>query len=163
MKFRPWDTARWISLLAGASFLMAHGAEAGEKPAAPDANLAASLTNLNRSTPGADRLRQLEDQMTKSLQPFSPGGSLDSILTPRYVPPPMPAPNRRDNSRERDNWIFGDPNARGGAGRDPFKSLTSPGRPTSLEELYKSLEPRQPGGAGSSKPNGPTTQGLKPF
>ncbi len=142
--------------MSGMSLQLAPGADTP-----PVSGLSATLTNLNASGPKKDRLKQLEEELSKSLQPFSPGGSLDSIMTPRYIPPPV-APNRRSSDIEqRGNWPFGnleDPSL----AQDPFKSLGTSGRKNSLENIYNSLDKQAPG-LGATKPDGSKRSSLKPF
>ncbi|HEY5909823.1 MAG TPA: hypothetical protein VJA21_04385 [Verrucomicrobiae bacterium] len=164
MKFRSSKVAGWIALLSGASALLACGAETPGKPAVPDSGLSAALTNLSRSGPRKDGLKQLEEELSKSLQPFSTEGSLDSILMPRYITPPVVVPNRRPQSDlEKRNWMLPKPEDANAFNQDPFKALEGSGTKGSWDELYRSFgNERARGSAGSAKPDGSTRQGLKP-
>jgi len=78
-----------------------------------------SLTNTEATVPAASvpsvtkrsSLKDLEEQLRRSLRPFSPKGSLDGVLAPEYgTPAPVVvAPARkRSASKENNGWIFPD-------------------------------------------------------
>ncbi len=146
-----------LAVVSGASLMLARGAD----PLPQNSNLSASLTNLSNAGLKKDGLKQLEDELSRSLQPFSPRGSLDSILTPRYIPSPV-APNRQPSSSEsRRNWPFDDP---AGLGPDPFKSMNGPGKRNSLEDIFNTMDKsRSTGNAGSSRPETAKRPGARPF
>jgi hypothetical protein len=103
-----------------------------------------TLTNLNPVAPRKDGLKQFEEELTRSLQPFSGKGSLDGIMAPSFAPPP-PRPiiiNRRprDESGGLKNWLRDDKEKAGAL--DPFKS-PNPSREgnlrknSSLDEFFE--------------------------
>ena len=164
MKLRVWKIGGWMALLASAGLPRAQGAETAPPPVAQP-GLSASLTNLARPGPNKDSLKQLEEELSKSLQPFSPRGSLDSILEPRYLPQVI-IPNRRpgNEANRPANWPFAGPNDHPGLAEDPFKSLQNPGKRNSLEEIYNSLEsPRSSTGLGKTKPESSARPSLGVF
>lgn len=165
MNFRPWKVGGWFALLSGTSLLLARGADPAGPAVPPAPSLSATLTNLNPTGPKKDGLKQLEEELTRSLQPFSPKG-LDSIMTPRYVPPPVVLPNRRPtgDSQKRETWPFDNRDDRSGFPQDPFKSMEGSAKKNSLEEIYNSLDQeRRNNRAGSGKSGTPSSSVLKPF
>jgi hypothetical protein len=165
MNFRPWKVGGWLALLSGTSLLLARGADPAGPAVPPAPSLSATLTNLNSTGPKRDGLKQLEEELTKSLQPFSPKG-LDNILTPRYVPPPVVLPDRRQpsDSEKRGTWPFDNAEDRSGLSRDPFKSMQGSTKKNSLEEIYNTLdEERRKSRASSGKSGSAKSSSLKPF
>ncbi len=158
MSLKAWKVAGWLALLSAANWMLARGADT--PPAvSPASSLSATLTNLSASGPKKDGLKQLEEELSKSLQPFSPRGSLDSIMIPRYIPPAI-APNRRpsNDSERRSNWPFGNQDDPSGLAQDPFKALEGSGKKNSLQDIYDTL-----GKQSSAKSDNSKRSGLKPF
>jgi len=111
-------------------------------------------------------MRNLEDELSKSLKPFSPSG-IENLLTPRYLPLPLPMPNRLppSDTEKPGNWLFQNPGDSSVlSGPDPFKSFDGSPKKPSLEDLYKSLDPKQPDRrTGSAKSSGSSDLGFDPF
>ncbi len=162
MKFRAWRVAGWLALWCAVSVVPTRGADTAAPPTTPNPGLSATLTNLSRSGLKKDGLKQLEEELNKSLQPFSPKGSFDTLLTPRYIPPPVVVPERRQKSdlERRRNWQLTNPED-AAMGEDPFKAFERSGKKESLEDFYNSLnKPSSGSGANSAKSSKPDASGL---
>lgn len=63
------------------------------------------------AAPSKDRLQDLEDQLSKALESFSPKGLLEAKPEPQLPPPVMVVPNRRVKSdqEKRKNWMAVEP------------------------------------------------------
>ena len=115
-------------------------------------NAKAAITNLNDLS-GQGNLHELEDELSKSLQPFSPRSSLDGELAPQYLPAPVPAARSRklkDELERRENWMYLTPEdmVPGMSDADLLKTpeLGPDGQPkkqTPLEQFYERLEREQ--------------------
>ncbi len=152
MKFRSWKVGCWIALLSGVGLLSAQSADTPAKPGEPAPGLA-TVTNLSRPFPKKDSLKQLEEEFARSLQPFSPKGSLDSVLGPNYVPNVIPViPNRRPKSDGERNWDFSTPDKSAGA-QDPFKSPGGAQKGNSMEDFYFNMQRERANTALSPKSN----------
>lgn len=160
MSFKAWRAASWVALLSATSSMPSRAADT--PPAIPPASsLTATLTNLSVSGPKKDTLKQLEEELSRSLQPFSTRGSFDGITTPRYIPP-VAVPNRRSTDTERrDNWPFGNMENPSGLTTDPFNSLGSPTKKNSLQDIYNSLG--KEGTARAKKPDNSKSSSFNPF
>lgn len=70
-------------------------------------------TSAGSSAPAAskDRLQDLEDQLSKALESFSPKGMLEAKPEPQMPPPQVIVPNSRVKSEQekRKNWMFLEP------------------------------------------------------
>jgi hypothetical protein len=83
----------------------------GQEPEFSEHNSGAVTTNLLQLGTGRNGLRQLEDEVDRSFQTFSPKSSLEGALAPPMrpvLPPSSPAQNKRlREMRERQQqWIF---------------------------------------------------------
>jgi len=80
----------------------------------PGTNTTEAIGNLDQLSSRRDSLKQLEDQLLKSLEIFSPKSSLDGVLAPEYRPPPASAtPGKRSRSEQdrRKSWGLLEPGA----------------------------------------------------
>ncbi len=116
-----------------------------------------AITNLNQLS-GHSSLRQLEDDLSKSLQPFAPKGSLDGVLAPQYVAPPrqiIRSQKLKDELEKRQNWMYLSPEdlLPGMDDADLLKlqdATDATGKKkTPLEQFYDRLEREQKGGTKS--------------
>jgi hypothetical protein len=167
MSFKPsacWECAGAGLLLAG---LLAGNAQAVEnaqasggaspkKPAATNSVASAAPSKV-------DGLKRLEEELSKSLEPFSPKSSLDTVLPQRRYIPPAPrviVPNKRAKE-ERDrrlNWAFLEPNeTEPGTPLEDLLKLSGPNKDepkkNAVEEFYDRLNRQR---------NNPRKQGLSP-
>lgn len=115
------------------------------------------LTNLNELGSRKDSLRQLEEDLYRPLQGFSPRSSLDGVFAPPARPPGAPviqSKRVRELLERRKNWIFMTP-------EDLTMELTpeeifklpqygedgqEQKRGPSLERYYQNMERRRAGG-----------------
>ncbi len=109
----------------------------------------AAITNLNQLT-GHSGLRQLEDELSKSLQPFSSRGSLDGVMAPRYVPPTPIIRSRKlkEELERRQNWMYLSPDDLLPGVDDPELLKLPDGtdeqkKKSPLEQFYERLEKEQ--------------------
>jgi hypothetical protein len=161
MNVRCIKLAAWLGLAPGLCALPAISADPASKP--PDvsqAGVSSILTNLNRTPPRKDGLKQLEDEFSKAWQSFSPKGSLDGIMAPQYdyTPPPprVVIPNRhtKDELERRKNWMFGNPDDPSSTSQDPFKpsdSVRWGKEKSAFDELFEKLGGQR--AAGRTKPS----------
>ena len=151
----------WLALLASVAVCHAqtdgkttHGRELElTEPMAKEA-----ITNLNQLS-GHSSLRQLEDDLTKSLQPLAPKGSLDGVMAPQYLPPPprqiIRSQKLKDELEKRQNWMFLSPDdlLPGVDDADLLKlqdATDATGKKKSpLEQFYDRLERERKGGTKS--------------
>lgn len=89
-----------------------------------------SITNaeaaVTATPPRRNSLKELEEQLRRSLRPFSPKGSLDGVLAPEYgtPPPAVVTPARKRNAaKENNGWIFPDDLTGDQSAADPFAGL----------------------------------------
>ena len=111
-----------------------------------------AITNLNQLT-GRSGLQQLEDELSKSLHPFSARSSLEGVVPPQYIPPPaVPATRSRklkDELERRQNWMFLSPDDMlPGMDDAELLKVPEPGsdqqkKKTPFEQFYERLEREQ--------------------
>jgi hypothetical protein len=104
MSFRALLRGYALALVCGAaSLLMARGQ--GQPPATlPPTN---GVSIPAQRPPPKDRLKDLEDELSKALESISPKGMLDA--KPQYHPSPIPTISNRRLKEEREkrkNWMF---------------------------------------------------------
>jgi hypothetical protein len=114
----------------------------------PGTNSPATLPALNPAGGRRDALKQLEEELSKSLGTFAPQSSLDGVLAPRYHAPPaaaVPTKKLQEELERRKNWGFIDPETTMGGMADDSQSnfnLEGPSsgkqskRGSSTEKLY---------------------------
>jgi len=71
-----------------------------------------SMTNLDQLTFKKNGLKQLEEDLYKPFQTFSPKSSMEGFLDPpqaRRAPAPMPNKKQKERLDRQRNWIFVDP------------------------------------------------------
>ena len=120
-------------------------------------------TNLHQLTSKKDSLKQLEEDLYKSVQTFAPKSSLDGVVAPPARTPAGPViPNKRVKEllERRKNWAFVNPKdlmsgptveeilkvPEYGADGQEKKSVSL------VEQYYEQLGAKRAGGTGSSPP-----------
>ncbi len=110
----------WVAAAAiGCSSLLTCGADAEDKSPsqpAPDSEERQS-PNIPTNSPAPavrkNRLMQLEEDLSRSLQVFKPKTSLEGVTAPRprRVPPPSATQNKRakEQADRKKNWVFMEP------------------------------------------------------
>jgi hypothetical protein len=102
------------------SAVLAEGLQAAEQPRSRGRSIQFSEpksettgTNVNQLGVRNTGLKNLEDDLFKPLQTFTPKGSLDGVMVQPFRPAPQPSPAQRQRAREileqRRNWAFSDP------------------------------------------------------
>ncbi len=92
-----------------------------------------------------DRLKQLEEELSKSLESFSPKNMLQDAVPPSYQPPPPVSPRRRarEQAERRKNWMFPDAEETPGTAAEEWLKDTSLGtkekKKSDLEVFYEQL------------------------
>src|SRR6266436_5241183 len=117
MTFRLSSFGILLALTLGGSFLPTSGVYAGEKQRGrpiefSDRKTDAVTTNLNQMGSQKNGLRQLEDDLGKPFQTFSPKSSLDGIFTPPMRPsggPVIPSKRAKELIERQKNWVFMNP------------------------------------------------------
>jgi hypothetical protein len=118
---------------------------AGEAPKASQVS-----TNETRR----NGLKDLEERLSKSFQPFSPKDAIDSSMTP-HLAPPLPQPRVMPNKRTQEeidrqkNWMFMTPED---LAKSSFQGLlkpdeagnVDPARLSTMEKFYDSLGIKKP-------------------
>jgi hypothetical protein len=94
-----------------------------------DTQSADVATNLNQLTSSKkDGLKLFEEELNRSMHPFSPGNSMDTRLAPVYRPPVLaviPTARAKEEMDRRKNWAFASPEELmlGGSGQDSLSPL----------------------------------------
>jgi hypothetical protein len=148
------SSCRWclaLAILSGA-VILTHSQtpplskESSVRP--PGTNSPATLPALNPAGGRRDALKQLEEELSKSLGTFAPQSSLDGVLAPRYHAPPaaaVPTKKLQEELERRKNWGFIEPEATMGGMADDTQlnfNLEGPSsgkqskRDSSAEKLY---------------------------
>ena len=118
MSFRLSRGQIWlVAASMGLSGLLVGNAQAGEKERGRPIEFSLPksdevTTNLHQLTSKKDRLKQLEEDLYKPLESFSPKSSLEGVAAPLPRAPSSPAvPSKRVKEllEKRKNWVFMSP------------------------------------------------------
>jgi hypothetical protein len=139
MNFCKWHVKLWLAssvlILNGACLTYAQ--EKSAPPAVP-VTVSSGSTNSQRLAPRESGLKQLEDELFRPLQGFSPKSSLDAISAPVRMPPPANQNERNPALDRKKDWVFMNPEELMGT-RDPEDVFgTGPG-----EKHKKELSPME--------------------
>ena len=128
--------------------VMVSGAMAQENQSSAPAPSPPSAIAPSPSTAKPDGLKQLEDELRRSLQSLSPGSAPDSSLAPQYRPPVVVVPDKRarDAEERRRSWLLLEPDSAqpGTSTKDWLNSSENPldtksKTRNSLDDFYERL------------------------
>jgi hypothetical protein len=112
-KFRWWGA---MAVLSCSGLIISSARGQGALPRQPiefsQPKGSETLTNFSRSTAPSEGMKQLESDLSKTANSFSPQSSLDGVLpSPRWVPSGSAVQSRRVKEllEQRKNWIFMNP------------------------------------------------------
>jgi hypothetical protein len=172
MSFRPTQsTCRFPFAALALIGVLAGSVQAEDKQ--PGTTNAVGTARARQSPASQDGLKQLEDDLFRPLQGFSPKSSLDGVMVPptsRPTPPVRQSKRAKELSERRKNWAFTDPEDVTGSGAlEEMYQLPEIGpdgqekkKLSPLEQFYRNLDRQRSRRSGFGNSKEDSLSGLRP-